>query len=199
MFVQADLAKKHDGGGLGIGLSLARRLVELHRGRIEARSAGVGQGSEFRVWLPVSPVTRAAHHDRQQVEGLQPEYLGRRVLVADDDRDGAEMLAMLLEQTGCAVRAVFDGESAVREAERFQPEVAFVDVGMPGVSGHETAKRLRATPWGAGIVLIALTGRGQDEDRRESAAAGFDAHVVKPVDSKTLVDVMAGRRPRQEQ
>jgi len=109
------------------------------------------------------------------------------------------MLAMLLQLTGCTVCAVYDGDSAVQQAARFQPEVAFVDLGMPGVSGYETAKRIRSASSGAGIVLVALTGRGQDEDRRASAAAGFDQHLVKPIDPEMLSDILAGTRPRQEQ
>ncbi len=199
LFAQADTNTKQDGSGLGIGLSLTRRLVELHGGHVEARSDGVGRGSEFRVWLPVSPVASPTDDSRPEATRAVPHPGGRRVLVADDDRDGADMLAMLLEQTGCAVRAVYDGESALREAERFQPEVAFLDLGMPGVSGHETAKRVRAASWSAGMVLIALTGRGQDEDRQASAAAGFDAHVVKPIEPDTLLDLLARHRCRQEQ
>ena len=199
MFAQTDTAKKHDGGGLGIGLSLTRRLVELHGGHVEARSAGHGSGSEFRVWLPVAAVPRAALDDGRTASGGQLRHAGRRVLVADDDRDSADMLAMLLQLTGCTVCAVYDGDSAAREAARFQAEVAFVDLGMPGVSGYETAKRIRSAPSCAGIVLIALTGRGQDEDRRASAAAGFDEHLVKPIDPEMLSDILAGDRPRQEQ
>ena len=198
MFAQADTAKKHDGGGLGIGLSLTRR-VELHGGHVEARSEGHGSGSEFRVWLPVAAVPLAAPDDGRTGSGGQLRHAGRRVLVADDDRDSADMLAMLLQLTGCTVCAVYDGDSAAREAARFQAEVAFVDLGMPGVSGYETAKRIRSAPSCAGIVLIALTGRGQDEDRRASAAAGFDEHLVKPIDPETLSEILAGNRLRQEQ
>ena len=199
MFAQADTARTHDGGGLGIGLSLTRRLVELHGGHVEARSEGHGSGSEFRVWLPAAGVPHTASDDGQTACGVQLRHAGRRVLVADDDRDSADMLAMLLQLTGCTVCAVYDGDSAVQQAARFQPEVAFVDLGMPGVSGYETAKRIRSASSGAGIVLVALTGRGQDEDRRASAAAGFDQHLVKPIDPEMLSDILAGTRPRQEQ
>ena len=182
LFVQVDRSfEKH--GGLGIGLTLARQLVELHNGTIEARSEGIGHGSTFIVRLPVaapSPVPAATCVEPADTGG------SLRILVADDNRDAAESLAMLLRSSGHVVREALDGETALREAAVFLPTVAFLDIGMPKVSGYDVARTLRAQPWGRTIHLIALTGWGQDEDRRRSAEAGFDTHVVKPVAHEEL-------------
>jgi len=192
LFVQVDRSfEKH--GGLGIGLTLARQLVELHGGAIEARSEGIGHGSTFIVRLPVAaPAPAPAAGCDEPVDNGS----SLRILVADDNRDATESLAMLLRSAGHVVREALDGETALREAAVFLPNVAFLDIGMPKVSGYDVARTLRAQPWGRTIHLIALTGWGQDEDRRRSAEAGFDTHVVKPVaheELKKLLRVVGAR------
>jgi PAS domain S-box-containing protein len=170
-------------GGLGIGLTLVRQLVELHGGTIEARSLGVGYGSEFVLELPVvvTATTITAARD-DTTRACTP----RRVLVADDNRDAAESLKLLLELSGHDVHTVFDGEAAVRCAETFVPDVALVDIAMPRANGYEVARRIREHPWGKGIYLVALTGWGQEDDKRRAREAGFDAHLVKPVPPEAL-------------
>jgi PAS domain S-box-containing protein len=188
LFAQGSEARRHAPGGLGIGLSLARRLVEMHGGKIRAASAGIGRGSEFTVLLPaISDQKReAAAEPGQAVMRLPP----LRVLVVDDNADAADTCAMLLEGFGCSVKTVYDGESAVREAEHLHPDVVLLDLGMAGVDGYEACRRIRHAPWGKKMRLIALSGWGQDEDRHRSKQAGFDVHLVKPVNPDTLVQVI---------
>jgi len=166
--------------GLGIGLSLARGLVEMHGGRIEAASAGVGKGSTFTVRLPLAAATgRGTGADRQGTE--QRETAPCRILVVDDLKDVAESLALLLRAHGHEVEAAHDGLAAIARAERFRPDVVLLDIGMPRLDGYGACRRMRAQPWGRKLKIIALTGWGQDADRRKSAEAGFDGHLVKPV------------------
>ena len=184
MFTQVPHAIERSQGGLGIGLTLVKRLVELHGGQVEAKSGGPGLGSEFIVRLPertdhAAPVVVAALPDK--VSGPK-----RRILVADDNRDAADSLAVMLRIAGHDVRTAYDGQQALDVAEIFKPSLALLDLGMPRVNGYDTARRLRETEHGRDIVIIALTGWGQPEDRNRSLAAGFDHHVVKPVDPSML-------------
>ena len=175
-------------GGLGIGLTLVRQLVELHGGTIEAHSNGVGHGSEFVISLPVvvgSATIAAVSHD------AAPASTPRRILVADDNRDAAESLGLLLRLAGHEVHEVFDGEAAIAASERLRPDVALLDIGMPKANGYEVARRIREHPWGKAIYLIALTGWGQEDDKRRAREAGFDAHLVKPVPPNTLDRLLA--------
>jgi PAS domain S-box-containing protein len=180
MFSQLHNGRDHSEGGLGIGLALSKGLVELHGGTIEARSPGPGQGSEFIVRLP-----RRATPARDEPPLLQPaieQAVRRRVLVADDNVDGAESLAILLRVDGHDVTVVHDGAAALSEIERLQPHVALLDIGMPGLTGYEVARRVRQSPTGRSMVLVAITGWGQDSDKVRALAAGFDHHFTKPVE-----------------
>lgn len=193
LFTQASTPGR-GAGGLGIGLALARRLVEMHAGTIHATSEGIGRGSTFVVHLPVvagRSTPRTA--DTGQPDGAR---LSRRVLVADDNTDAAEMVGLLLESAGCTVRLAFGGHAAVREAEAFRPEVVLLDIGMPDLDGYEVCRRIRRQPGGSTMTIVALTGWGQDEDRRRSALAGFDHHVVKPVAPAVLIDIVRDRPHR---
>jgi PAS domain S-box-containing protein len=192
MFYQADRSLERAHGGLGVGLALVRRLVEAHGGRVDARSEGLGAGSEFIVRLPVlaaPPVARVSHAGGQE----QRVVTGRRILVADDNRDSADLFAMYLEMLGNEVRTAYDGASAVAEAERFRPDAVLLDIGMPRLNGEEACRRIRATPWGKDTVLIAVTGWDHEENRRRIVNAGFDAHLVKPVDPSAVADLLASR------
>ncbi len=183
MFSQVQEALTRSEGGLGIGLALVKGLTQLHQGTVEARSAGLGQGSEFIVRLPIAasePITEPA------TASPQDPPAARRVLVADDNKDAAQTLAMILEMAGHDVRVVHDGRAALSLAHTFRPDAAFLDIGMPQLDGHEVAKALRREPWGAKIYLIALTGWGQEGDRRRALEAGFDRHLTKPIDPDTL-------------
>jgi CheY-like chemotaxis protein len=176
-------------GGLGIGLTLVKRLVEMHGGTVEARSEGPGRGSAFVVRLPIL----AAAEEATPVEPPRAGSRGtsrRRILVVDDNQDSAESLAMLLGLTGHETRTAYDGLAALEAAEQFRPEVMLLDLGLPKVNGFDAARRIREQPWGQGMVLIALTGWGQEADRRRSKEAGFDAHQVKPVDPAALVKLL---------
>jgi signal transduction histidine kinase/CheY-like chemotaxis protein len=191
MFAQIEASAPDAQGGLGIGLSLVKGLVALHRGSIEVRSDGPGRGSEFRVRLP----TRLAH-SQQSVR--TPEQLPLRarqkILVVDDNRDAASSLRMLLELMGHEVRIADGGAKAVRLAAGFRPHIVLLDLGMPGMDGYEACRRIRKAAWGKDMRLIALTGWGQDEDRRRCVAAGFDAHLVKPVKPDRLVELVGDVR-----
>jgi PAS domain S-box-containing protein len=196
MFYQVDRTLERSQGGLGIGLSLVRRLVEFHDGTVQARSAGVGTGSEFIVTLPV----RLQEPERRPVQandGGRNMATGR-ILVADDNRDSAESLSMFLRLNGNEVETVYDGVEAVEAAERFRPDVILLDIGMPRLNGEDACRQIRATSWGQDMMLVALTGWGQEEDRRRAVEAGFDAHLVKPVDPAEVMKLLAARRPAQQ-
>jgi two-component system, chemotaxis family, CheB/CheR fusion protein len=189
LFTQVDNSLARSQGGLGIGLTLARRLVEMHGGRIEARSAGLGRGSEFIVRLPVVPASAAAIAVRHEVRprAMRPH----RILIVDDNADVAESMAMLARDWGHEVVVAGDGPSALKVAQRFQPQRALVDIGLPGMDGYEVARRLRAAPEHSNLFLVAMTGYGRPEDREKAYAAGFDMHLVKPGDLDELQDVLA--------
>jgi len=161
----------------------------MHGGTIQASSDGPGFGSEFGVRLPVCP-DEVVFQERPAEPAASDAPLPRRVLVADDNVDSADMEAALLTAVGCEVRTVYDGESTLREAERFRPEVVLLDIGMPDIDGHEVCARIRSQSWGGNIVLIAVSGWGQEGDRRRSARAGFNMHLVKPVDPDALLRIV---------
>jgi len=189
MFMQVDGTAERSQGGLGIGLTLVKRLAEMHGGSIEARSAGEGQGSEFIVRLPVisNPATVS-----QPGPAIEPEpSTQRQILIVDDNRDSADSLAMLLEITGNKTYMAHDGEEAVESIGKYRPEVVLLDIGLPKLDGHEVCRRVRQEPWGKDIVMIALTGWGQEDDRRKSEEAGFNGHLVKPVDYDKLLDLLS--------
>ncbi len=193
LFVQADHSSTRSQGGLGIGLTLVRNLVQMHQGSVEARSAGLGHGSEFIVSLPLStPVSAEDSNALISVDGLQTESTGRRVIVVDDNRDAAETLAALLRLKGHSVATAHDGHMALELARSWLPELVLLDLGMPGMDGFEVARRIRELPGLERITIAALTGWGQQADRRRTAEAGFDHHLVKPVDVKILEELLAG-------
>ena len=192
MFAQVDATLERSQGGLGIGLTLARTLVEMHDGTLTAASAGPGCGSEFTVRIPArsqSPTVMTSSPPSTPV--VKPSSGGRRVLVVDDNHDSATTLAMLLKLSSHKVEKAHDGEEALAVAERFQPEVILLDIGLPKLNGYEVVRKLREEPWGKGIKVFALTGWGQEEDRQKSKEAGFDDHIVKPVQHATLVKLLS--------
>jgi PAS domain S-box-containing protein len=187
MFRQADRTGGRSRGGLGIGLSLVKRIVELHGGTVTAHSEGLGLGSEFIVRLPAIESPRT-----EVVVPVMPGVPARRkILVVDDNADAAESLAALLSINGHETRMAHDGPEALQQAERFHPDVVFLDIGMPTLDGHETAKLIRKQPWGKTMVLVALTGWGQNEDRRRSKDAGFNHHLVKPADPEVVEKLLS--------
>jgi len=188
-FVQADHSLERSRGGLGIGLTLVKRIVELHGGRVVALSAGPGRGSEFVVRLPLA--TSPTEAPAQAPAQVPARVARRRVLVVDDNRDSAETLTLLVRRMGHEVATAYDGLDAVERAASFQPEIVLLDIGLPRLNGYDAARRIRErVPRGA-ITLIAVTGWGQDQDRRRSKEAGFDFHVVKPVDPDDLETLLA--------
>jgi PAS domain S-box-containing protein len=195
LFVQVARRLDRSQGGVGIGLTLVKKLVELHGGRIEASSPGLGRGSEFAVRLPALRDKPRAEKTRASGEDKAAPLLRRRVLVVDDNQDAADSLAMLLRLAGQDVRAAYDGPSALTQANDFQPALVFLDIGMPGMDGYEVARRLRGESHLQGAVLVALTGWGQEEDRRRSTEAGFDHHLVKPVEPTALEELLADLKP----
>jgi PAS domain S-box-containing protein len=188
-FAQLDRSYERADGGLGIGLTLARRLIELHEGRIEARSEGRGQGTEVLVHLPSVAATPAK---RPGTPRREPDFSsGCRVLIADDNHDAAVSLSMLLQAMGHDTRVVHDGIEALEEAGLFHPDVVLLDIGMPRLDGYETARRIASEPWAATTQIVAVTGWGQETDRRRAKAAGFHRHLVKPVDLDALREVLS--------
>lgn len=192
MFAQVDDESERPRRGLGIGLTLVRRLVQLHGGTVTARSEGRGLGSEFEVRLPTAE-TKADLEASEPARGMDPST--RRILVVDDNRDSAESIATLLQLSGHRTFVVHDGLSAVEAAEHFRPDVVLLDVGLPKLSGIEACRRIRSHGWGKGMVIVALTGWGQESDRRSTREAGFDAHLVKPVDYGDLLQLLAALLP----
>src|SRR5262245_35904220 len=191
MFAQADRSLDRSQGGLGIGLTLVKRLVEMHGGSVLAQSEGPGKGSEFTIRLPLVVDPAATPLPSAPEAGTAAPVSPLRILVVDDNRDAPAAMAMVLRIGGNDVRTVHDGREAVDEAREFRPDVAILDIGLPGVDGYEAARAIRREPWGAGVVLIAVTGWGQDTDRERSKLSGFDHHLVKPVEPAALVSILS--------
>jgi signal transduction histidine kinase/CheY-like chemotaxis protein len=191
MFTQIEGAVADVHSGLGIGLGLVKGLVALHGGTIEVHSAGVGRGSEFRVQLPMRGTVGGAS---VTAPAAGAHGVAQKILVVDDNRDAAASLRMLLELMGHDVRVAHGGDEGVRVAADFRPHAILLDLGMPDVDGYEACRRIRATAWGGDIRMIAVTGWGQDEDRRKSTAAGFEAHLVKPVRPDALARLLDDTR-----
>jgi PAS domain S-box-containing protein len=195
LFTQVDRTLDRAEGGLGIGLTLVRRLTEMHGGTVEVHSAGPGQGSEFVVRLPAAggAPAEAPAGGAASPPGRPPR--GQRVLLVDDNRDSADSLAMLLRLLGHDVRTAYEGRQALAVAGAYQPDLVLLDIGLPGLNGYEVARQLRATSGTRRPVLVALTGYGSDEDRRQAQAAGFDHHLIKPVDIDALQGLLASLAP----
>jgi len=189
MFAQVEGSLEGSRGGLGIGLTLAKQLVELHGGSIEARSEGLGKGSEFVLRLPVVPASAEAEPEGDEEAGRDAP-VPLRILVADDNSDAVESMGMMLSLMGNEVRTVRDGVQAVEEAAAFRPDVVLLDIGMPRLNGYDAARRIRGEPWGKDMILVALTGWGQEEDKRLAQEAGFDQHFTKPVSPAVVADLM---------
>jgi PAS domain S-box-containing protein len=192
VFSQLDRSLERSRGGLGLGLALARQIALLHGGTLHARSDGPGRGSEFALSLPrLSSVARdAAHAGRAGASAGS----ARSILIADDNRDAADSMGMVLGAAGHQVEIVYNGLDAIAAARRLMPEVMLLDIGMPGMNGYEVARTARQEPWSAGTLVIALTGWGQEADRLRSAEAGVDVHLVKPVELVALQDAVLRRR-----
>jgi signal transduction histidine kinase len=200
LFTQLDRTSGPTPGGLGIGLALVQRLIEMHGGSVTAHSDGPGRGSEFVIRLPLFIRERVeAGQSSNKPSALEQSMTNveeaprnqRRILVADDNNDALESLATLLQLSGHEVYTAANGAVALESAEQHRPEVALLDIGMPKLDGYEVARRIRAQPWGRRITLVALTGWGQDSDRRRSQEAGFDSHLVKPLDLDKLTELLA--------
>jgi CheY-like chemotaxis protein len=184
LFTQVNIGASHAQGGLGIGLALARSLVQMHGGSIEVYSAGPGQGSDFVVYLPLV----AEYHDdaKASQDSSAGHHSPQRILVVDDNRDAADSLGMLLESLGAEVQVVYDGRTALETLKVFTPSMILLDLGMPEMDGYEVARRIRKQPCLRDVVLIALTGWGQKKDRERTRMEGFDHHLIKPVDIEVL-------------
>ncbi len=197
LFMQADTSPERARGGLGIGLTLVRSLVEMHGGSIRVASAGLGWGSEFVVRLPRVSIPPPAAPCPEALTPAHPSAPapGRRVLIIEDHADGRDMLRGLLEFWGHQVAVAEDGPQGIAQARAGRPEVVLIDIGLPGLNGYEVARHLRDLPGGHNLLLIAMTGYGQAEDRRRARAAGFDIHLVKPVQLDQLEDILAGKLP----
>jgi two-component system CheB/CheR fusion protein len=194
LFSQVDGSLAHSNGGLGIGLTLVRRVMELHQGSVEVRSEGLGRGSEFLLRLrPLDPIIGANSALGDLASRATLNYASRRVLIVEDNKDVADALELLLDSLGHETTVARDGWTALQMAEDFGPEVALVDIGIPGINGYELARMLRSDPRFASVQLIAMTGYGRDEDRDAARAAGFDAHLVKPAEMERLRSLLETR------
>jgi CheY-like chemotaxis protein len=199
MFSQVAPALERSQGGLGIGLALVRGLVELHGGKVEARSAGPGKGSEFIVRLPVLGTPIQPSQEPSRAGAQSPAGTRRRILVVDDNRDAVDSLALMFQLRGHDIEIAHDGLEAVQAAATFRPDVVLLDIGLPRMNGYEAARHIREQPWGKSMVLIALTGWGQEEDKRRALEAGFNHHLTKPVEAAALEDLLAHLTPLSQQ
>ena len=197
LFTRSQRGADHAKSGLGIGLALVRRLVEMHGGTVTAYSDGVGSGSEFVIELPLLQADSPDEQPRMPARSADAPLpvVRRRILIVDDNVDALDSTARLLELSGHEVFSATDGKSALEAAGRLLPEVVLLDIGLPMLDGYEVARRIRAEAWGRDLTLVAITGWGQESDRRRSQEAGFDSHLVKPVDSRQLARLLA--RPQQ--
>ncbi len=200
LFSQLTASGHRSQSGLGIGLSLVRKLAELHGGNVAAASEGLNKGSEFTVRLPLIQPAAGAEEPESPGEtlpapGATPRH---RILVADDNLDALDSLALLLEWAGHDVRKASDGAEAVRQAVEWRPDLALLDIGMPKLNGYDVARRLRTEPWGKRLRLVALSGWGQSEDLRRSRESGFDLHLVKPVSFEALHAILGETLPPAE-
>jgi CheY-like chemotaxis protein len=194
LFAQASQLNGRSQTGLGIGLALAKRLAEMHGGDVQASSDGPGKGSEFIVRLPRKKndgATAAAHAPDVPPSEPTMSTAARRILLADDNRDALETLARLLQLGGHEIYKAMDGVQALEAATRVRPDLVLLDIGMPGMDGYEVARRIRSQPWGRSATLVALTGWGQESDRKRSRDAGFDTHCIKPLDPQRLSMLLA--------
>jgi CheY-like chemotaxis protein len=199
LFTRIDSSVGRSTGGLGIGLSLVRRVLALQGGTITAHSAGVGHGTEFLVQLPLSTPSGPVAPESARESGLQTRPLvRRRVLIVDDNLDTLEPLAFLVRSWGHDVAIARDGVAALELSQRFRPDRALVDIGLPGMTGYELARRLRAQTQHRDLLLIAITGHGRDADRMDAYAAGFDAHFIKPADLQELQHLLANGGSRTD-
>ena len=190
LFTQADRSLDRAQGGLGIGLALVHRLVEMHRGTVSAQSAGLGEGSEFMVRLPVLH-SQPKPPNRKPVKIAEPSAEGSRILIVDDNEDSANMLAKLLERSGHATRTAYNGPMTLEIAAEFLPDVVLLDIGLPGINGYEVARRLRQIPHLDRIKIVAMTGYGQESDIRLAQEAGFDSHQLKPINFAKVSELLA--------
>jgi len=194
MFYQGGREHRSGHHGLGIGLGLVKKLVELHGGSVSAMSGGAGQGSTFTVRLPGPLHVVKPTPPPPKPATTIPSFSGLSVLIVEDNEDSAETLTELLELTGARLHTAHDGEMALRLGAQLEPNIILLDIGLPGMSGYEVAEQARRTPWGAQAFIIALTGWGNPDDRARSKAAGFDRHLVKPVDPRELMALIAEAR-----
>jgi CheY-like chemotaxis protein len=185
LFVQGTRTLDRAQGGLGVGLALVKRLAHMHDGSVSVRSAGTGRGSTFELRLP-----RVAAPRHPEVDSAPAESSRQRVLLIEDNEDGREMMALMLEAKDYRVECAGDGIDGLRLAAEHHPDIALVDIGLPGIDGYEVARRMRSDPATAMVRLVALTGYGQESDRARALDAGFDAHLVKPVDLDLLMQVL---------
>jgi PAS domain S-box-containing protein len=196
LFVQADNSLARTRGGLGIGLNVVKRIVDLHRGHVEVQSAGLGQGSEFTVRLPISRSGAAVFETKPPRRDDGPKTPSRKILVVDDNVDAALTVSALLKAWGHQVHTIYSGQAALDAVRNFRPDVILLDIGLPGMSGYEVARSVRAEPWAENTVIVALTGYGQESDRQRSWNSGFDYHLTKPPDPELLKSLLASPRPR---
>jgi CheY-like chemotaxis protein len=192
MFVQLDRALERTSGGLGIGLTLVKRIVRMLGGTVTAHSEGPGRGAEFVVRLPAMAERRKERRPITTPETASAAV--HRVLIVDDNVDAASSLSALLRITGNETHLAHDGVAAIEMAERFRPDVILLDIGLPRLNGYEACRRIRERPWGNRVVIVAMTGWGQESDRQRSREAGFDHHMVKPVDYAALMSAIAQGR-----